>query len=65
MVSVEFDPEANAMYIKIKDGKIKLSEPISDNIIIDFDENDDIIGIEILLPAKKDLAEKLSKAITL
>jgi len=50
MVSVEFDPEARALYFKLKDGEVKESEPLADNIIVDFDENGKIVGIEILLP---------------
>ena len=38
MVSVEFDPKANAIYIKIKGGKVEVSEPLSDDIIVDLDE---------------------------
>jgi uncharacterized protein YuzE len=39
MASVEFDPEINAMYIRIKKGKIEKSEPLADNITVDVDVN--------------------------
>ena len=37
------------LYIGLwKTGKVKYSEELSDNIIIDFDKNDHIIGVELL-----------------
>ena len=59
MVSVEYDPEANAIYIRIKKGEVETSEPLSDDIIVDLDENGEALGIEILLP-KSDVVKKLS-----
>jgi len=59
MVSVEYDPEANAIYIRIKKGEVETSEPLSDDIIVDLDQNGEVLGIEILLP-KSDVVKKLS-----
>ena len=64
MVPVEFDPEVNALYIRLKDGKVKTSEPLADNIIVDLDENNEILGIEILLPAKSEISKRLAKVLT-
>ena len=50
MVSVEFDPEVNAMFIRFKKGKVVESEPLADNVIVDLDENGEVTGIDILLP---------------
>ena len=50
MASVEFDDEVKAIYIKFKDEKIAISEPLADNVVIDVDENGEIVGIEVLLP---------------
>jgi len=64
MVSVEFDTEVNAMYIRLKKGKVNKSEPLADNVIIDVDKNGEAVGIEILLP-KQDIrvSEFVSKAL--
>jgi len=59
MVSVEYEPDANAIYIRIKKGGVETSEPLSDDIIVDLDENGEVLGIEILLP-KSDVVKKLS-----
>ena len=64
MVSVEFDPEVNALYIRLKDGEVKTSEPLADNIIVDLDENNEVLGIEILLPAKSEISKRLAKVLT-
>jgi uncharacterized protein YuzE len=64
MVSVEFDPEVNAMYIRLKKGKVEKSEPLADNVIVDVDKKGEAVGIEILLP-KHDVkvSEFVSKAL--
>jgi len=34
MVSVEFDPDVNAMFIGFKKGKAVESEPLADNVVV-------------------------------
>jgi len=43
-----FDKVANALYLQFSHEKVKDTEEIKDGIIIDYGENDNIIGIEIL-----------------
>ncbi|MDD5474423.1 MAG: DUF2283 domain-containing protein [Candidatus Methanoperedens sp.] len=64
MVSIEFDSEVNAMYIRFKTGKVDKSEPLADNVIVDIDKKGKAIGIEVLLP-KNDLrvSELVSSAL--
>ena len=64
MVSIEFDSEVNAMYIRFKKGKVDKSEPLADNVIVDIDKKGEAIGIEILLP-KHDIrvSELVSSAL--
>ncbi len=50
MVSLEFDPDVNAMFIRFKKGKVAETEPLADNVIVDLDESGEVLGIEILLP---------------
>ena len=54
MASVEFDPEVNAVYIRIREGKVERSDPIADNIIMDLDKDGELIGLEVLLPSLND-----------
>ena len=37
MGSIEFDSKVNAMYIRMKKGKVDKSEPLADNVIMDVD----------------------------
>ncbi len=66
MVSVEFDPEVNAMFIRFKEGKVAESEPLAENIIVDLDEDGEVLGIEILLPKlereQKEFVQRILKA---
>jgi len=61
MVSLEFDPKVNALYLRLKEGKVSSSEPIAENLIIDFGEEGEVVGIELLLPPK--LKEKIKAQI--
>lgn len=45
---IEYDQKADAAYLKLADSKIVESEEISSGIIYDFDESDQVVGIEIL-----------------
>jgi len=45
---VSFDRIADASYIKISNKKIKKTISVSDYCNIDIDENDRIVGIELL-----------------
>ena len=47
-VEFSFDKEADALYIYISRAKIEESEPLNRNVIVDYDENKNICGIEIL-----------------
>ena len=48
MVSVEYDPEADAMYIWLRKAKPDISKELAENVVIDLDKNGRIIGIEVL-----------------
>lgn len=58
----EYDKEVDAAYIylkyPIKKGEAKRTIVLNDNIIVDFDKNDKLIGVEIL-NASKVLAKKV------
>lgn len=53
-----FDPTANTLYITIKKAKVVKTKPLTFDIIVDFDEKDEIVGIEIL-----NVAGRLDKLI--
>ena len=57
MALLEYDPSCNALYIRIRKGKVAESEPISDNLILDLNNKKQIIGIEVLGPAPIDTSK--------
>ena len=52
----EYDKEVDAAYIyiedAIKDGEVKKTIELNDNIILDFDSQDKLMGVEILDASK-------------
>lgn len=50
-----YDKVANAMYIKFSNEKVRVTEEISEGIIIDYGLGDDVIGIEVLNYSKRKL----------
>ena len=47
-MKVHFDEKADAVYLKLTDSNIIESEEVSPGIILDFDENNQVVGIEML-----------------
>ena len=47
-MKVKYDPEADAVYFYLLDSQISDSDEISPGIVCDFDENDQVVGIEVL-----------------
>jgi uncharacterized protein YuzE len=59
-VSADEDGTLETMYIRFRNGKIKrTSEVIEDTVIADYDEHDNLVGIEILGPVKLSELAKL------
>jgi uncharacterized protein YuzE len=47
-MKITYDKEADALYIKLTDKTISESEEIENDIVADFDADDNIVGIEVL-----------------
>ena len=64
----EYDKEVDAAYIylkhPIKRGEVKKTIVLNDNIIVDFDKNDKLIGVEIINASKVIARKALAKAIS-
>ena len=52
-MKIEFDPTADALYVKLNDSKIIESEQVQPGIVLDFDENGKVVGVEILSVSKR------------
>ena len=56
-MKIEFSKTADALYVYFREVKIARSEDIQDGVVVDFDDEGQIVGIEIL-----DVSSKLSLA---
>jgi len=50
---INFDPETDSAYIKIKNGQYEFSEEKWD-LILDYDKNNELIWVEILNASKNE-----------
>ena len=47
-MKIEYSKEADAIYVYFKEEFVAKSKEIEDGVVIDFDENGQFIGIEVL-----------------
>ena len=54
MASLEFDRKTDALYLRLRRGKVSSSEPLADNMVVDLDSKRRVLGLELLLPPTMD-----------
>ena len=54
MASLEFDRKTDALYLRLRKGKVSSSEPLADNMVVDLDSRRKVLGLELLLPTTMD-----------
>lgn len=47
-MKLEFDPQADAVYLELTDAEVDKSSEIQPGIILDYDTEGRIVGIEVL-----------------
>ena len=62
-MKIEFDKNADAVYIELNSGEFAKNKVIDKNTIIDFDKNGNILGIEIINASKVISKDFLSDVI--
>ncbi|MBO3842098.1 MAG: DUF2283 domain-containing protein [Candidatus Brockarchaeota archaeon] len=62
---VRYDPLADALYVRVRDGDIVDSIEIRENVVADFDQNGEVVGIEVInfSKSKIDIGEILMKGV--
>ena len=50
---ISYSKEADTLYIRLNDRKVETSDEVSDDVILDFDKDGNVVGIEILNASKK------------
>ncbi|MFA7665078.1 MAG: DUF2283 domain-containing protein [Burkholderiaceae bacterium] len=50
---VEYDPQADAMYIRFRDGDVADSDEIREGVVVDYDAAGEVLGIELLSASRR------------
>lgn len=50
---VEYDPQADAMYIRLRQGEVADSDEIRDGVVVDYDASGEVLGIELLSASRR------------
>ncbi|MCD6587128.1 MAG: DUF2283 domain-containing protein [Candidatus Fermentibacteraceae bacterium] len=57
---IRVNKESNSLYFRLDENRIVESEEIRPGVVLDFDENDKVIGIEFLNISSRATEEELS-----
>ena len=52
-MKLHVDKEADALYLRLDDSKIIESEEVSPGVVLDFDQHNQVVGVEILHLSKR------------
>ena len=47
------DPKADALYLRLNDAQIQDSEQVASGVVLDYDAQDNVVGIEMLNLSKR------------
>lgn len=47
-MKIEYDPKADAMYIRLAAGEVADSDEVRPGVVLDFDASGKVLGIEML-----------------
>ena len=69
-VKVEYDRDADILYIKLKDSKIVDTRMLGEDVYVDVDRDENFVGIEIwkafqnaILPISREIAEEVKTVL--
>jgi uncharacterized protein YuzE len=52
-MKIEYDQQADAMYIRLRAGDVAESEEVRPGVVLDFDTQGQVLGIEMLDVSKR------------
>ena len=52
-MKIEYDQQADAMYIRLRAGDVAESEEVRPGVVLDFDTQGQVLGIEMLDASKR------------
>lgn len=50
---VQYDPSADAMYIRLAEGSVADSDEVREGVVLDYDAAGKVLGIEVLNVSKR------------
>jgi uncharacterized protein YuzE len=56
---MRYSQEADAIYIRLNESRIENSDEVSEGLIVDYDKDGNVVGIEILWVSEKADLEQL------
>ena len=59
-MKLSVDKEADALYLRLDDSSIVETEEVSPGVILDFNENNEVVGVEMLHLSKRSSKLNLS-----
>ena len=61
-MKLEFDPVADAAYFEISLAEVEETKEIEPGILVDYDKNGHVVGVEVLSVSKRNVPDSISKA---
>ncbi len=58
---LKIDRESDALYLRLDESKIVESEEVTPGVVLDFNEQEEVVGVEILRLSKRVSKESLAK----
>ena len=59
-MKIKVDKESDALYFRLDESRIVESEEVRPGVILDFDKNDRVVGVEFLSISTRATEEELS-----
>jgi len=47
-MKIHYDPQVDALYLRLTDTAVRDSEEVSPGIVLDYDDSNRVVGIEVL-----------------
>ncbi len=60
-MKLEFDPVADAAYFEISSADVETTKEIEPGIIVDYDKDGHVVGVEVLSVSKQGIPEPVSR----
>ncbi len=57
------DPQADALYLRLTDSRIEGSEQVAAGVVLDYDAQDNVVGIEMLHLSKRAPSADLQRVL--